>query len=304
MSRTRRDVISAGIGWGAAWLARRAGAQPSAPNAKTIPSSGERITPVGIGTNRYGVGASEAARAPLRATLARFHALGGRLIDTAEEYGSAETVVGDLIRELGVDGEMFVATKVRRIGREAGLRSIEQSFERLGRGVLDLLQVHDLTDYPTQIDTLRALQEAGRVRYVGISTSRTGQHEQVERLMATETFDFVQLSYSLGDRAAARRLLPLAADRGIAVLVNLPFGRGRLFRAVAGRSLPAWAAELDCASWAQFFLKYVVSHPAVTCAIPGTRSEAHVRDNLGAAYGRLPDAALRRRMERALDEIA
>jgi aryl-alcohol dehydrogenase-like predicted oxidoreductase len=279
-------------------------AQDTGRIKKTIPATGEQLTPVGIGTNRYGVGNSADARAPLQETLARFHVLGGQLIDTAEEYGSSENVIGDLSQNLGVNPEFFFASKVRMIGREAGIRSIEQSLTRLRRTQVDLMQVHDLIDYATQIDTLRTLKTEGRVRYIGVTTAGDEHHSEIEHLMSTDEFDFVQLSYSLNDRRAAERLLPLAADRGIAVLVNRPFGRGNIFRTIGNRPLPAWASEFDCTSWAQFFLKYIISHPAVTCAIPGTRTAAHALDNLGAAHGRLPDAALRNRMERLFDDLA
>lgn len=302
MQHTRRAMIGAGIGavacagpWRAAFV------QALEPIRKTIPSTGEALNPVGIGTNRFGGDA--AARDRLRATLARFHALGGQLIDTAEEYGSSESVIGGLGSDLGINGELFLASKVRMFGREAGMASIEQSFERLRRETLDLMQVHDLIDYATQIETLRALKAQGRVRYVGVTTAGDNDPAQTERLLRTETFDFLQLSYSLDERSAADRLLPLAADRGVAVLVNRPFGRGNIFAAIRDRSLPDWAAEFDCRSWAQFFLKYIISHPAVTCAIPGTRREEHAVDNLGAAFGRLPDAALRARQERFFDGL-
>jgi len=305
MRLSRRAVIRRGMTAGIALaMPYRLGAQTGALIKKAIPSTGELLTPIGIGTNRYSVGPSEAARAPLRTALARFHALGGQVIDTAEEYGNAEGVIGDLTAELGIGEELFIASKVRMFGRAAGERSIEQSFARLRRDPIDLMQVHDLTDYAAHIDTLRALKGSGRLRYIGITTSRSGQHAQLQRLMTTEDLDFVQLSYSLEDRAAANRLLPLAADRGIAVLVNLPFGQGRLFRTVSGQPLPDWAGEFDCASWGQFLLKYIIAHPAVTCAIPGTRQEQHVVDNLGAARGRLPGAELRTRQEALFDSLA
>ena len=302
MQHTRRAVIGAGIGAVACagpW--RTAFPQTLEPIGKTIPSTGEALCPVGIGTNRFGGDAS--ARAGLRATLARFHALGGQLVDTAEEYGSSESIIGELTADLGVNEELFLASKVRMSGREAGIRSIEQSFARLRRETLDLMQVHDLIDYATQIQTLRALKEEGRLRYLGITTAGDNDPTQTERLLRTETFDFLQITYSLDDRRAAERLLPLAADRGVAVLVNRPFGRGSIFGAIGDRPLPDWAAEFDCRSWAQFFLKYIISHPAVTCAIPGTRREEHAVDNLGAAFGRLPDAAIRARQERFFDGL-
>jgi aryl-alcohol dehydrogenase-like predicted oxidoreductase len=301
----RREVMRLGAGLGMAcalpWGA--ALSQPRGLIKKPIPSSGELLTPIGIGTNRYSVGRGEDARAPLRATLALFHELGGQVVDTAEEYGDSEAVIGDLADALAITDALFLATKVRMRGREAGIRSIEQSLRRLRRDPVDLMQIHDLIDYQTHIETLRALKAQGRIRYLGITTSRTGQHAELERIMAREDLDFVQLSYSIDDRAAAERLLPLAADRGMAVLVNLPFGRGGLFRAVGSRPLPDWAAEFDCSSWAQFFLKYIIAHPAVTCAIPGTRQERHVVDNMGAATGRLPDAQLRRRQEAFFDAL-
>jgi aryl-alcohol dehydrogenase-like predicted oxidoreductase len=304
MTITRRDVLKSSAGGTLMLLGRSIGGQPAPLIKKLIPSTGEQITPVGLGTNRYGVGSSESARAPLRATLERFRALGGQLIDTAEEYGSAESVIGDLSAEIGVLESIFIATKVRMIGRDAGIRSIEQSFRRLRKDPLDLVQIHDLTDFDAHIGTLRDLKASGRIRYLGVTTSGTQQHAEMERLMLRETFDFIQLSYALDDRAAAQRLLPLAADRGMAVIVNLPFGRGDLFRAVGEQPLPDWAADFDCFSWAQFFLKYVISHPAVTCAIPGMRQERHAVDNLGAARGRLPDGSLRALQERYFDALA
>ena len=270
---------------------------------RPIPSTGEQLTPIGIGTNRYGVGASSEAYAALRATLARFHALGGQVIDTSQEYGRSEGNLGNLSHELGINDELFFGTKIRTYGREAGIRSIEQSFERLRRERLDLGQIHDLTDYSTHIETLRELKAEGRIRYIGITASRHGYAAEMERLMRTDGLDFVQLSYSLDERRAAERLLPTAIDRGVAVIVNRPFGSGSFFRGVSTRALPDWASEFDCTSWAQFVLKYIVAHPAVTCVVPGTRSEAHATDNLGAAYGQLPDAALRRRQEQFFDSI-
>jgi aryl-alcohol dehydrogenase-like predicted oxidoreductase len=306
MKLGRRQVVSAGLAIAGSmpWLTTLPQAQAQATIKKTIPTSGEQLTPIGIGTNRYTVGRDDSARAALRATLARFHALGGQVIDTAEEYGESETVVGDLITELDITDRVFLATKVRMAGRSAGVRSIEQSYQRLRRDRLDLIQVHDLIDYESHVDTLRRLKDEGRLRYIGITTSGRSQHAETERLMARDALDFVQLSYSLDERSAADRLLPLALDRGMAVLVNLPFGRGGLFRAVGDRPLPDWAAEFDCVSWGQFFLKYIISHPAITCAIPGTRQERHVIDNLGAAVGRLPDGELRRRQEEFFDAIA
>lgn len=300
MRLSRRAFI--GLGVGAATAA--ALPQSAGPVKKTIPSTGEQLTPIGIGTNRYDVNASSDAYAALRATLARFHALGGQVIDTSQEYGHSEGNLGDLSDELGINEDLFFGTKIRTYGREAGIRSIEQSFERLRREQIDLGQVHDLTDYSTHIGTLRELKAEGRIRYIGITASRHGHATEMERLMHTDGLDFVQLSYSLDERRAAQRLLPTAIDQGVAVIVNRPFGSGSFFRRVGTRALPDWASEFDCASWAQFVLKYIVAHSAVTCVVPGTRRENHVVDNLGAAYGLLPDTDLRVRQERFFDSIA
>jgi aryl-alcohol dehydrogenase-like predicted oxidoreductase len=305
MSLTRRRVVQGGLGALAAAAApwRKTTSQTDDLIRRTIPSTGESVVALGVGTNRYGVGNSSEARRPLREALATFHELGGQLIDTSEEYGSSEIVLGELIDELGLGDDLFIATKVRRFGREEGERIIERSFDRLKRGRLDLVQVHDLIDFETQIETLRALKAEGRIRYTGMTTAGDEHPVEFERLMRTESVDFVQLSYSIDDRRAADRLLPLAADRGMAVLVNRALGRGNLFRTIGDHPVPDWAAEFDCASWGQFLLKYVISHPAVTCAIPGMRQARHVIDNMAAVRGRLPDAAMRTRMERYFDSI-
>jgi aryl-alcohol dehydrogenase-like predicted oxidoreductase len=267
---------------------------------KKIPSSGEEIPLIGLGTaRRY-----ERPAPGQRETLARFAALGAAVIDTAPVYGDAEAVVGDLVHEIGVRDRLFLATKVSTGGgREAGARQIEQSFRQLHTRRIDLIAVHNLRGTEVHLATLRELKRQGRIRYVGITTSSDRQYADFEQTMRRETLDFIQVDYALDNRGADERLLPLAAERGMAVMVNLPFGRGRLFDAVRGKPLPAWAAELDCASWPQFFLKYIVSHPAVTCAVPGMARPEYVDDNLGAARGRLPDAAQRQRMERFIDAI-
>jgi aryl-alcohol dehydrogenase-like predicted oxidoreductase len=205
--------------------------------------------------------------------------------------------------EFGFRDDLFLATKVDRNGKEAGVQRMEDSLRKLGTKKIDLMQVHNLRDWETQLPTLREWKAAGRIRYVGVTTSFSRQHPALVEVMRKEKLDFIQVDYALDNRAAAERILPLARDRGMAVLINLPFGRGRLFRAVGNRPLPDWASEIDCASWAQLFLKYVVSHPAVTCAIPGTTKPGHMTDNLGAARGRLPDADLRKRMEAFADAL-
>lgn len=301
MTLTRRDLLKLGAGAAAGALA--GGAQAAtALVTRAIPSSGERVPVVGIGTNRYRTG-SEADIAPLRETLKTFAAAGGKLIDTAPMYGSSEVVLGQLIAGLGIRKQLFLATKVYSSGRQAGIDEMNDSFKRLQTDRIDLIQVHNLSDTATQLATMREGKQAGRYRYVGVTTSRDAQYDEMEDVLRKEKLDFVQVDYSIDNRTAAERILPLALERGAAVLVNLPFGRARLFSAVRGKPLPAWAAEFDCSSWAQFFLKYVIGHPAVTVAIPGTRKPAHVVDNLGAARGRLPDQAMRRKMEQFFEAL-
>lgn len=272
---------------------------------KRIPSSGEEVPVVGLGTaRRYQDAGSPEEEARRRETLARFAALGAAVIDTAPVYGDAEQVVGALLHELGLREKLFLATKVSTGGgREAGVQQIEGSFRRLGTSRIDLIAVHNLRDTDVQLATLRELKQAGRIRYVGITTSFDRQYADFEATMRRERLDWIQIDYALDNREAGERILPLAAERGMAVMVNLPFGRGRLFNAVQGRALPSWAAEFDARSWPQFFLKYIVSHPAVTCAIPGMARPEYVEDNLGAARGRLPDAGERRRMEGFIDSL-
>jgi len=308
MNMKRRTFIKAGIGFGATMLMPRgelfAQAQPLIQ--KKIPSSGESIPIIGIGTaRRYEEIKNDAEKIPLRETIQRFQELGGRVIDSSPSYGTAEAVVGELVDGLKIRNSLFLATKVslRKVGREEGIAQIEESFKRLRTDKIDLIAVHNLRDTDTQLRTLREMKQAGRVRYVGITTSFDKQYGEFERTMKKETLDCVQVDYALDNRDAGARIIPLAADRGMAVMINLPFGRGRLFSAVLGKKLPEWASEFDCRSWAQFFLKYIVSHPAVTCAVPGMAKAEYVVDNLGAARGRLPDAAMRRRMEQFIDNV-
>jgi aryl-alcohol dehydrogenase-like predicted oxidoreductase len=308
MILSRRDFLRTGIGAGAAVFLPCGDlfAQGASLLQKKIPSSGESLPIIGIGTaRRYEEIGSEADKEPLRETLRRFQELGGKVIDSSPTYGTAEAVVGELVDDLKARDALFLATKVslRKTGREAGLEQIEQSFKRLRTNKIDLIAVHNLRDTQTQLRTLRELKQAGRIRYVGITTSFEKQYPEFEQTIKKETLDFIQVDYALDNRNADEKIIPLAADRGAAVMINLPFGRGRLFKAVQGKKLPAWAAEFDCKSWAQFFLKYIVSHPAVTCAVPGMAKPEYVVDNLGAARGRLPDAAMRRRMEQFIDGV-
>lgn len=273
---------------------------------RKIPSTGETLPVIGIGTaRRYEQIKTEAEKTPLRETIRQFKELGGKVIDTSPSYGTAEPVVGEIVEGLKVRDSLFLATKVslRNLGREPGLKQIEESFKRLRTNKIDLIAVHNLRDTQTQLRTLRELKQGGRIRYVGITTSFENQYGEFEQTMRNESLDFIQVDYALDNRNAGEKILPFAADRGMAVMINLPFGRGRLFNAVQGKKLPQWASEFDCNSWAQFFLKYIVSHPAVTCAVPGMAKADYAIDNLGAARGRLPDAAMRRRMENFIDGL-
>ena len=269
------------------------------PLRKPVPSTGELLPVVGLGTARRYDDATPA----LRETLERFVEAGGRVVDTAPSYGNAEAAVGELVETTGLRGQLFLATKVGADGREAGRAQIEESFRRLRTPRIDLVAVHNLRDVDTQLATLRRLKDEKRIRYVGITTSFDAQYADFERVMRREALDFIQVDYALDNRGAAERLLPLALERGTAAMINLPFGRGRLFRAVQGKALPEWAADIGCTSWAQLFLKYIVSHEAVVCAIPGTATPEYARDNAAAARGPMPDAAERRRMERFVDAL-
>jgi aryl-alcohol dehydrogenase-like predicted oxidoreductase len=308
MEIKRRSIIKAGLGLGAAMLLPelRLFAQAQPLIQKAIPSSGERIPVIGLGTaRRYEEVATEAEKIPLRETIREFQALGGKVIDTSPSYGTAEAVVGELVDGLKIRDSLFLATKVslRKTGREEGIAQIEQSFKKLRTRKIDLIAVHNLRDTDVQLRTLREMKQAGRVRYVGITTSFDNQYKDFEQVILKEALDFIQVDYALDNRDAGERIIPRAGDRGVAVMINLPFGRGRLFNAVQGRKLPDWSSEFDCQSWAQFFLKYIVSHPAITCAIPGMAQVKYVSDNLGAARGRLPEAAMRRKMEQFIDSL-
>jgi aryl-alcohol dehydrogenase-like predicted oxidoreductase len=310
MNLTRRKLLGLGLGVGAAALGGRlnhlgaAEPLPGEPrNMAVIPSSGEIVPAVGLGTVDFQGLPGVDDLSALSQTLAVFHRMGGRLLDTSPNYGNSENVLGALLGELGIRDDMFLATKVDREDQAGGVERMEGSMRRLG-GTIDLMQVHNLRGTEVQLATLAAWKDTGRLKYMGITTHRTSQHAQIEDFMLRYPLDFIQVNYSLSDRAAAERILPLAQERGVAVLVNRPFGKGSLFRAVRGQALPPWAADMDATSWGQVFLKYILGHPAVTIPIPGTSKPHHAEDNAGALYGRLPDAALRLEMERYLDRVA
>jgi aryl-alcohol dehydrogenase-like predicted oxidoreductase len=238
-----------------------------------------------------------------RETFAAFHKGGGKVIDTSPNYGNSEEIIGRIMNEQGIRDDLWLATKVDREDAASGIERIENSFELLGDESFELMQVHNLRGVDIQLRTMRELKEQGRFRYIGVTTSNDRQYEEMESVLAEHELDFVQVDYSLGNRNANNRLLPLAQDRGMAVLVNLPFGRGRLFDAVGDRPLPDWAADIDATSWAQVFLKYVMSHSSGAIPIPGTTKPYHAEDNLNAARGRLPDATLRAEMETFIDPL-
>jgi len=267
------------------------------PLLRRIPKSGEEIPAVGLGTwQAFDVAADPAGLADAKETLKVFAALGGRLVDSSPMYGSAESVTGRLAAELGVQAKLFVATKVWTRGREAGIRQMEDSTKKLRVERLDLMQVHNLVDAEIHLATLRDWKKSGRVRYLGVTHYHAGAHADLEKFIRPGDIDFVQLNYSLAEPEAERRLLRAAADSRTAVIVNRPFAEGAMFGSVKGKPLPGWAGEIGCASWAQFFLKWILAQPAVTCVIPGTRNPKHIADNLGAASDPVPDEAMRRRM--------
>jgi aryl-alcohol dehydrogenase-like predicted oxidoreductase len=307
----RREMLQLGMLASAGVLLHRPvlGAEKELPLlTKPIPSSGEALPVVGVGTNAYGVSAPE-DQAARREVLKRMPQLGGKVVDTAPAYGLSEAVIGELVSQIGNREQLFLATKVtaRNSDVAAAKAMLEDSFKKLRTDKLDLVQVHSLQGTDDVIPVLLEMKAAKRIRYIGVTTSNDAQHGALMAAMRKHPLDFIQVNYSLGDRESAAEILPLAQQRGMAVLLNIPFGGRRgssLFQRAGERPLPPWAAEFGATSWAQFFLKYVVSHPAVTCAIPGMTKISHLEDNLRAARGALPDAAMRTRMEKYWDELA
>lgn len=268
---------------------------------KKIPSSGEAIPLIGLGTwQTFHVGSTAAERQPLEEVLAEFASTGGKLIDSSPMYGNSEGVVGDLSAKLGLRKKLFMATKVWTEGKAEGVRQMEESLRKLQADPIDLLQVHNLVDVEAHLETLAEWKRKGRVRYIGVTHYTTGAYDAVEKIITARKLDFLQINYSVGEREAEKRLLPLAVERGIAVIANRPFAGGELFSRLRSNPLPAWANEIDCQSWAQILLKFVVSHPAITCAIPATSKLTHLRDNMKAGFGRLPDEKLRTRIANEL----
>ena len=264
---------------------------------RAIPSSGEKLPVIGLGTwQTFDVDLRPDTGEQLQGVLSQFAKVGGRVIDSSPMYGRSEQVIGELSAKLGLRDNFFLATKVWTRGKQAGIESMERSMQRLQTDRIDLMQVHNLVDTATHLATMREWKTQGRIRYVGITHSNTGVHAEVAKVLESEKLDFVQINYSIMEREAEKRILPLAQERGVAVLANRPFGGGDLFSRVRAKPLPDWATEFDCRSWAQFFLKWIVAHTAVTCAIPATNNPKHLQDNVQAGLGRLPDAKMRQRM--------
>ncbi len=305
---SRRDAIKLGLAASTTFALKPQSLFAQSNNTdlltKPIPSSGERIPLIGIGTaRRYDVASSEEELEPLREVLRNFPGLGGSLIDTAPSYGNAEIVVGALMAELGIRDQIFLATKVGegRRGSAAGIAEMEGSLQRLQTDHFDLLEIHNLSGTADMLPVLREWKQEGKIRYLGITTTSERQYEELARFMRTEPLDFIQVDYAIDNRSAEELILPLAQERGIAVLTALPFGRGRVFDVFGDTPLPEWATEMGIQTWAQFALKFNVSHPAITAAIPGTSRPDYLYDNFSASRGVLPDAAMRQRMANLID---
>ena len=305
MSFNRRQFIQclAGVCSG---LVFRPGLSLAAPSSsqltRAIPSSGEHIPVVGLGSwLTFGIDSKDKALMGQREEVMReFLQRGGGVLDSSPMYGQAQKVIGLCLKRIGHHRGLFSATKVWTQGHRQGYLQMEHSRALWGLPHLDLMQVHNLMDWKTHLPTLHAIKSEGKIRYVGVTTSHGRRHKELIEIMRTQRLDFVQFTYNLLDREAEQYLLPMAADKGIAVIINRPFQRGGLFDYVGKHPLPAWAGEIDCTNWAQFFLKFIVSHPAVTCAIPATSRVDHLQENMAAAYGRLPDGAMRRKMVEAI----
>jgi aryl-alcohol dehydrogenase-like predicted oxidoreductase len=299
-------ALAAGSVLGPATLAQGAAAEvDQAPVLqRPIPSSGQLLPVIGAGTAvLYSLDPDDPKFSVLVETVRTLLARGGAVIDTSPTYGRAEKSLGEIFRRIGGRERAFLATKISTTGEQAGIDSVATSLRDLGTDRIDLLQVHNIRDTAVHLRTIRRLQDEGKVRYSGITTSFRNTYDEYERIMRREKLDFIQIDYALDNREAEQRILPLARERGMAVLINLPFGRGRLFGKARGRPLPPWAAEIDCGSWAQFFLKFVLAHPAVTAIIPGTDRPEYALDNLNAARGRIPDTRMRERMLRYWDQL-
>ncbi len=300
---TRREVakLIGGTTAGLLLAVRTSPAQAKSESStilmRAIPSSGEKLPVIGLGTwQKFDVDLTPGTRKPLEDVLSLFVKLGGRVIDSSPMYGRAEEVIGELTSALGIREKLFLATKVWTRGKENGIKSMERSMALLRTTRIDLMQVHNLLDVQTHLATLRQWKEQGRIRYLGVTHYNSSAFPEIEKILRTEKLDFLQINYSLMEREAEQHVLPLAQERGVAVIVNRPFGAGDLFDKVRSKPLPDWAGDFGCRSWAQFFLKWIVAHPAVICAIPATGKPQHLEDNMQAGFGGLPDPNTRRRM--------
>ena len=264
---------------------------------RTIPVSGEKLPVVGLGSwQQFDVSSASEERNPLKEVLKNMHHIGGKVIDASPMYGRAEQVIGDLTDEVKLNDKFFLATKVWTTGRQAGVDQMNESLRKMRRKTIDLMQVHNLQDWQTHLKTLKDWKSQGKIRYIGVTHYTDSAHAQLEQIVRSKSVDFVQFNYSIRSRNAEKSLLNAARDNGVAVIINEPFDQGALFRSVKGKELPAWAADYDIKSWAQFFLKYLLGNAAVTCVIPGTSDVKHLVDNMGAGFGRLPDEAGRKKM--------
>ena len=300
----RRELLRLLGGIGAAFTLGPVSGQTPKIMTRKIPSTGEDVPAVGLGTWQvFDAGNDAAARAPLREVLAAFAKAGGKMIDSSPMYGSAESVAGDLVAELGLRDRLFFATKVWTRGREDGIQQMETSFRRLKVQQMDLMQIHNLLDVAIHTRTINDMKAKGRVRYTGITHYTSSAYADVEKFLKNEKYDFLQINYSLAERESEKRLLSICKDKNIAVIANRPFAEGAMFRRVRGKPLPPWAAEIGVASWAQYFLKWIVGHPAITCVIPGTGKPEHISDNVAAGFGALPDEAMRKRMAAYYDAL-
>lgn len=300
----RRTLLQAGVGLGLAGRLGLAMGEPANPVTRTIPSSGEAIPVIGMGSSRtFDVALDSEIMEQLTEVMRIFFAGRGALVDSSPMYGNAEAVLGRILSKLDHPAGLFAATKVWTYGAEAGIEQMRESGRRMGVETFDLMQIHNLRDWKVHLPTLRRWKDEGRIRYLGITTSHQRYHGELEAIMRQEPLDFVQFSYNIENRLAEQRLLPLAAERGIATLINRPYQRGELFRKTRDKPLPALATELGCESWGQFFLKFLLGHPAVTCLIPATSKPHHMRDNMGANFGFVPDEAQRLEMIRLYEAL-
>ncbi|MEE4191910.1 MAG: aldo/keto reductase [Halieaceae bacterium] len=300
---TRRNLLAAAAALPFMRIDVTAGAE-AAPITRPIPSSGEALPVIGMGSSRtFDVSPDDAMMGQLTEVVRLFFAGGGAMIDSSPMYGQAESTLGAVLQQLGMPESLFAATKVWTYGADAGIEQMRESSRRMNVPAFDLMQIHNLRDWKLHLPTLRRWKEEGKIRYLGITTSHQRNHAELEEIMRTEPLDFVQFSYNIENRLAEERLLPISADRGIATIINRPFQRGALFSRSSGQPLPPLAKELGCESWGQFYLKWIIGHPAVTCLIPATSKPKHMRDNMGANFGPVPDAAQRAEMLKIFESL-